>query len=74
MTAVELTERLEVLEVRYAHQEAALEELTRTVLAQEQLVRAQRERLERLERLEQDVRALQGGVHTAVADEKPPHY
>jgi SlyX protein len=71
MTAVELTERLEVLEVRYAHQEAALEELTRTVLAQEQLVRAQRERLERLE---QDVRALQGGVHTAVADEKPPHY
>jgi uncharacterized coiled-coil protein SlyX len=71
MTAVELTERLEVLEVRYAHQEAALEELTRSVLAQEQLVRAQRERLERLE---QDVRALQGGVHTAVADEKPPHY
>jgi len=71
MTAVELTERFEVLEVRYAHQEAALEELTRTVLAQEQLVRAQRERLERLE---QDVRALQGGVHTAVADEKPPHY
>lgn len=71
MTAVELGERLEVLEVRYAHQEAALEELTRTVLAQEQLIRAQRERLERLE---QDVRALQGGVHTAVADEKPPHY
>ena len=71
MTAVELTERLEVLEVRYAHQEAALEELTRSVLAQEQLVRAQRERLERLE---QDVRALQGGVYTAVADEKPPHY
>jgi len=71
MTAVELTERIEVLEVRYAHQEAALEELTRTVLAQEQLIRAQRERLERLE---QDVRALQGGVHTAVADEKPPHY
>jgi len=71
MTAVELTERLEVLEVRYAHQEAALEELTRTVLAQEQLIRAQREGLERLE---QEVRALQGGVHTAVADEKPPHY
>jgi len=71
MTAVELSERLEVLEVRYAHQEAALEELTRTVLAQEQLIRSQRERLERLE---QDVRALQGGVHTAVADEKPPHY
>jgi uncharacterized coiled-coil protein SlyX len=71
MTAIELTERLEVLEVRYAHQEAALEELTRTLLAQEQLIRSQRECLERLE---QDVRALQGGVHTAVADEKPPHY
>ena len=71
MTAIELSERLEALEVRYAHQEAALEELTRTLLAQEQLIRSQRERLERLE---QDVRALQGGVHTAVADEKPPHY
>jgi len=71
MTAIELTERLEVLEVRYAHQEAALEELTRTLLAQEQLIRSQRERLERLE---QDVRALQGGVHPAVTDEKPPHY
>ncbi|MFZ0467909.1 MAG: SlyX family protein [Thiogranum sp.] len=71
MTAIELSERLEVLEVRYAHQEAALEELTRTLLAQEQLIRSQRERLERLE---QDVRALQGGVNTAVADEKPPHY
>jgi len=71
MTAIELTERLEVLEVRYAHQEAALEELTRTLLAQEQLIRSQRERLERLE---QDVRSLQGGVHPAVTDEKPPHY
>ena len=71
MTAIELSERLEALEVRYAHQEAALEELTRTLLAQEQLIRSQHERLERLE---QDVRALQGGVNTAVADEKPPHY
>ena len=71
MTAIELSERLEALEVRYAHQEAALEELTRTLLAQEQLIRSQHERLERLE---QDVRALQGGVHTAVTDEKPPHY
>ena len=71
MTATELSERLEALEVRYAHQETALEELTRTLLAQEQLIRSQRERLERLE---QDVRALQGGVHTAVTDEKPPHY
>ena len=70
-TVAELTERLEVLEVRYAHEEAALDELTRTLLAQEQLIRSLRERLERAEHT---VRALQGSANTAITDDKPPHY
>ena len=68
---VELAERLEALEVRYAHQEAALEELTRTVLSQEQTIRLQGERLERME---QSVRAMQRGTGSTVVDERPPHY
>jgi uncharacterized coiled-coil protein SlyX len=66
-----LSGRLEALEGRYAHQEAALEELTRTVLAQEQRIREQAEQLQRLER---QVRALQGGADSLPADERPPHY
>ena len=34
----ELTTRIEMLEARLMHQEAALDELTRTLLEQEQLV------------------------------------
>jgi SlyX protein len=67
----ELEQRLEALEVRYAHQEAALEELTRTVLAQEHLIRVQGERLARAE---STVRAIQGGASPVVSDERPPHY
>jgi len=68
---LELAERLEALEVRYAHQEAALEELTRTLLSQEQLIKSLRERLELAEL---NVRALQGTAATTVVDDKPPHY
>jgi uncharacterized coiled-coil protein SlyX len=71
MTDVELVARLEALEVRYAHQEAALEELTRTLLSQEQTIRLQGERLERME---QSVRAMQRGTGSTVVDERPPHY
>jgi SlyX protein len=71
MNETDLTGRLEALEVRYAHQEAALEELTRTVLAQEQLIRLQ---AEQLGPLQHSVRAMLGGAADAVADERPPHY
>ncbi len=71
MSDAELAERLEALEVRYAHQEAALEELTRTLLALEQTIRIQSEQLDQLQ---QNVRAMQRGVTSAVIDEKPPHY
>ena len=66
-----LAVRLETLEGRYAHQEAALEELTRTLLAQEQRIREQAELLQRLAR---QVRALQGGADSLPSDERPPHY
>ena len=69
MTPDELSERLEMLEARYAHQDAALEELTRTVLEQEQLIRIQ---ARKLTALEQAVGALRGG--STAADEIPPHY
>lgn len=71
MSDSELVERLEGLEIRYTHQESVLDELTRTVLTQEQQIRQQ---ADDLERLEQQVRALQGGVVATGTDEKPPHY
>lgn len=71
MSDTALVERLDRLEMRYAHQESALDELTHTVLAQEQQIRQQ---ADRLESLEQHIRALQGGVAVTGADEKPPHY
>jgi len=71
MSNPELVGRLDNLEMRYAHQESALDELTRTVLAQEQCIRRQADSLERLEK---HLRALQTGVTAGAADEKPPHY
>ena len=64
--------RLEMLEARLAHQEAAIEELTRTLLAQEKLVRAQ---AEMIERLQQQLRALAASPLASPEDETPPpHY
>lgn len=64
--------RFEMLEVRLAHQEAAVEELTRTLLNQEKQVR---EQAESLERLQQQLRALAASPLAAPEDETPPpHY
>jgi len=71
MTDRDFDARLETLEVRYAHQESALEELTRTLLNQEQQVRAL---MQLTERLETQLRALApsgAGLHD---EEPPPHY
>jgi len=60
-----------MLEVRYAHQESALEELTRTLLNQEQQVRA----LTKLtERLEAQLRALASSGADSNGEQPPPHY
>ncbi|HHH45159.1 MAG TPA: SlyX protein [Gammaproteobacteria bacterium] len=71
MTDSNIDARLETIEVRYAHQESALEELTRTVLDQEQQLRA----LAKLvKRLETQLSALQPPGEVPPEEELPPHY
>ena len=72
MTEDELATRLESLELRLMHQEAAIEELTRTVLQQEQLIATQVVAIERLEAM---LRTL-SDTNTAnpVEEPPPPHY
>ncbi|WJW75395.1 SlyX family protein [Thiohalobacter sp. IOR34] len=63
--------RIEALESRLAHQELAIEELTRTLLAQERLLREQDETLRRLQlQLQQLSERMPGQV----GEERPPHY
>ncbi len=71
MTTQELEARLEALESRFAHQEAAFEELTRSLLVAERKVSAH-EKL--IERLETQLRALTPADVAAPQDERPPHY
>jgi len=71
MTDSKLGARLEMLEVRYAHQESALEELTRTLLNQEQQVRTL---MKLTERLEAQLRALAPSGADPNGEEPPPHY
>jgi uncharacterized coiled-coil protein SlyX len=71
-TEDELTPRIEGLETRLMHQEAALDELTRTLLEQERLVRKQGEVIRKLEML---VQRLSAPELTAAEDTTPPpHY
>jgi SlyX protein len=72
MTGDELATRLESLELRLMHQEAAIEELTRTVLQQEQLIATQVVAIKRLEAM---LRSL-SDTNTASPgeDPPPPHY
>ncbi len=65
-------DRLEELETRNAHQELALETLTRSLIELEKTVAAQAQQLRRLE-------AQVRGLHNepgdgAPPDERPPHY
>ncbi|MFV1973516.1 MAG: SlyX family protein [Thiohalobacterales bacterium] len=72
ITEDELTPRIEQLETRLMHQEATLDELTRTLLAQEQLVRKQGEVIRRLEMLIQ--RLSPADTASAADNTPPPHY
>ncbi|MEN8108434.1 MAG: SlyX family protein [Pseudomonadota bacterium] len=68
----DLTNRIETLEERLTHQESAIEEMTRTLLDQEQLLRLQ---LEAIKRLEQLVQSLTPTSAATPEDEPPPpHY
>lgn len=72
MTESELRARVEDLEIRIAHQEVALEELTRSLLAQERLLREQSDTIQRLER--QVRAALPSPVASRDEETPPPHY
>ena len=67
-----LRARIETLEIRSTHQEAALEELTRTLLEQERQVR---ELIDALRRLEAQMRAATPApLVTREEEGPPPHY
>jgi uncharacterized coiled-coil protein SlyX len=72
MSTAELEQRIESLEVRLMHLEAALDEMTRALLQQEQLSRTQ---AETIERLEEQLRGLATGYPASPdAEPPPPHY
>ena len=72
MSDEETNVRMDILEDRFSHQEAALDELTRVVLRQEGKLRTQAEIIERLQ--------LQLGALSSEStgsgqdDNPPPHY
>lgn len=72
MTESELRARVEDVEIRIAHQEVALEELTRTLLVQERQLREQADTIRRLER--QLRAALPSPVASRDEETPPPHY
>jgi SlyX protein len=72
MTDNEMFSRMETLESRLMHQEAAIEEMTRTLLSQERLLVKQASAISKLETL---VNALTSHDIALPEDETPPpHY
>ncbi|MGB5473978.1 MAG: SlyX family protein [Gammaproteobacteria bacterium] len=72
MSMPELEQRMESLEMRLMHLEAALDEMTRSLLRQEQLTRTQ---AETIKRIEEQLRGLAAGYPaTPEAEPPPPHY
>lgn len=68
----EQNKRIESLEVRLMHLEAALDELTATLLKQEESSRLQQENIKQLEN---QISGLQSKQADSVTDEPPPpHY
>ena len=68
----ELAARIEELESRLMHQEASIEELTRALLEQGQLLNAQ---ARAMERLEAQLRSVTQPHTLPAGDESPPpHY
>lgn len=65
-------ERIESLEVRLMHLEATLDELTSTLLKQEEKSRLQQARIKQLE---EQINGLQSKqVDSAIDEPPPPHY
>ncbi len=72
MNDTDLIARLESLETRLMHQEASLDEITRTLLVQEQLVNRQRQAIEALQGQLQSL--ADAGSNPASEEPPPPHY
>jgi len=64
--------RLEDLEIRIAHQELALEELTRTTLAQQQRINEQAVQIDYLMSLLKELSP--SAVASRAEETPPPHY
>ena len=72
MTDTDIKARLESLETRIMHQDAAIDELTRTLLGQELLMNKQ---VATIKHLEEQIRGLSSSNPTTTTDEPPPpHY
>ncbi len=71
MNDTTLSTRIEALESRITHQEASLDEITRTLLRQELLLNKQ---LRAIEILQQQLQSLTDAGATSPGDETPPHY
>jgi uncharacterized coiled-coil protein SlyX len=68
----ELKNRIEQLEIRLMHLEAALDEMTRTLLKQEQLTAHQ---AETIRQLETQLKGLSATISPVTGqDPPPPHY
>jgi SlyX protein len=67
-----LVQRIEQLEIRLMHLEAAMDEMTRTLLQQEQLTARQ---TEIIRQLETQLKGLSADMSTPAGQEPPPpHY
>ena len=72
MTNNDLNDRIDALEVRLMHLDAALDEMTRTLLSQEAQLRQQADMIRQLEAL---VRGLaDAGTSDPGREPPPPHY
>jgi uncharacterized coiled-coil protein SlyX len=71
MTNKDLIARIETLESRLMHQEATIDELTRALLGQEQLVTSHKKAIETLEN---QLQSLTAASIMQPGEEPPPHY
>ena len=72
MSDDELTSRIEALEIRLMDQESSIDEMTSTLLSQEQLLRLQQESISRLEQLLQSLSPE--SINLPGEEPPPPHY
>ena len=68
----DLDDRIDALEVRLMHLDAALDEITRTLLSQEAQIRQQADTIRRLETLVKGLAAA--GTGDPGKEPPPPHY